>query len=746
MYNLRTERDRAPLSIPDVEDYRRESSTVAALAVFTNMTTNLTGVETPERLEGVRVSGNFFDVLGTSAHRGRLLQPEDEERGARVAVLTHGLWRRSFGGDDGIVGREISLHGANYTVVGILPPRFLFPFRDAELAIPTTLRTDARRSDRGANFLRVVARLKPEFGVTEAKTELNGIARRLQQRYPNENAKKTGISLYPLHGEIVRDYRTMLWTLFAAVAVVLVVGSINLANLLLVRAAGRRTEFALRMSLGASRGRVARQLVGEAMLLATLGGGFGLVLAFGGLALWRGFGPADFPQRSAIAIDATVVLFTISVSLATAVVCGVVPAWFAVSQPSLGAARTTTISRAQTTAQHAFVSIQTAAATVLLIAMLLMARGFARLERVDPGFTPAHAVAVPLSLPPARYGNRDALTHFYDALRDRLRAISSIESAGAVSQLPLSGLLTTVDIALLDRPAPQRSEVPQAHFRIATPEYFAAAGIRILAGRSFDARDTAIGQPVAIVSRTFADRHWPGAYAVGQSIRIIQEGEPPALEIVGIVEDVKQFTMDGTPTADLYLPLYQVPAFQAPATASRMNWVVRTRDDTASLAGQIRRAVAQVDPGVAASSVRTLESVWRSALSSKRANVRLLELFGVIALVLCATGVYAVTAFAARTRRRELAIRAALGASQKQLTTAVFRRELRPAAVGVAYGLLVAFVAAPRLFASVYGAGPRDAVTYVQIAAILLAVAACAIYLPTRRAANLDPAVVLGEG
>ncbi|HEY7190256.1 MAG TPA: ABC transporter permease [Vicinamibacterales bacterium] len=748
MYNQRTERDRAPISLPDFEDYRRDASTLAGLAVFTNWTANLTGSGTPERLEGVRVSGNFFELLGTSAMLGRPLRPDDEHTDARVALLTHALWVRRFGADAAIVGRGVLLNGATYTVVGVLPPRFLFPFREAEVAVPVSLESDPRRSDRGANFLRVLARVAPGVTVEQASRDLNSIAQRLQKSYPIDNARKTGISLYPLHAEIVRDYRAMLWTLFASVGVLLLVGCVNLANLLLVRAAGRQTEFAVRTSLGASRGSVARQLLGETTLLAALGGAFGLALAYVGTAAWRVWGPADFPQMATVALDSEVVLFAIAVSSITAVACGVAPAWFAsreAVQSTLLATRTTTVSRNQRALQRAFVCAQIAAATVLLIGTLLMARGFARLEGVPAGFQPSQALSVQLSLPSGTYGNRKALAGFFEAVRDRLRSIPDIESAGAVSLLPLSGLLSTADIALLDRPAPPPDEVPQAHLRIATAEYFAAAGIPVLEGRSFDNHDIEDGRPVAIVSRSFANRHWPRKSAVGQSVRIIQTTESPALEIVGVVSDVKQFALEGPVTADLYVPLHQMPAFQVALIAARMNWVIRGRGDIAPGVQAVRAAISQIDPNVAVSGARTLESLWFTSLGSRRANVRILETFGNVALVLCALGVYGVTTFAVRTRRREIAIRAVLGARSRALRAAMLRRELAPVFVGVGIGLVVTAVAAPRLFAGVFSISPRDAVTYVVAAATLLATAAVAAYLPIHRAGATDPAKVLAS-
>ena len=544
MYNKRTERDRAPLSLPDVLDYRREASTLAGTAVFANWTTNLTGAGSPERLDGVRVSGEFFNLLGTRALLGRLLEPVDEERQSRVTVLTHGLWQRRFAGDPAILGQNVSLNGAAYTVVGILPRRFLFPFREAEVAVPITLQSDPRRTDRGANFLRVVARLAPAVTMARASADLNAIAKRLQTLYPNENARKTGISLYPLQTEIVRDYGSMLWTLFGSVGVLLLVGCVNLASLLLVRAAGRRTEFVVRTSLGASRARLARQLLAETGLLAVVGGAVGVVLALVGLGAWRAWGPADFPQMALIELDRAALMFVGAAIAVTALACGAAPAWMASREgvlPIREAGRTTTTTRAQMALQRGLVATQISAATVLLVGMLVATRGLAKLEQVQPGFTPNQALSLQLSLPPGVYRNRDTLVRFFEALRDRLAASPEVESAGAISLLPLSGLLSTADIRLPDRAAPPPDEVPQAHLRVATPEYFDAAGIRVLEGRAFESRDRQEGQPVAIVSRTFAMRHFPGATAVGKEVEIIQSTASPRLEIVGVVSDVKQY-------------------------------------------------------------------------------------------------------------------------------------------------------------------------------------------------------------
>jgi predicted permease len=745
MYNLRTERDRAPISIPDFEDYRRESSTVAGLAAFTNWTANLTGDGAPERLEGTRVSGNFFELLGVEPARGRGLQPQDEQTDARVVVLTHSLWVRRFGSDERVLGRGISLNGSTYIVVGILPERFLFPFREAEIAVPLATRRDPRRDDRGANFLRVVARLAPGVAIAQANADLNGIARRLQKRYPVDDARKTGVSLYPLHREIVRDYRGVLWMLFGSVGVLLAVGCVNLANLLLVRAAGRRTELTVRQSLGASRARLMRMLLAESAMLAAIGGLAGIAVAVLGVAAWQRWGPNDFPQMTALGVSPYALIFAIAVSCLTAIACGIVPAWVASNEiaTSLSSTSRVTSNRRQAILQRTFVAAQIAAATILLVGMTLMRQGLVRLEHVVPGFTPDHALSFQLSLPPAGYATPEALGAFFDRLKDRLETIPGVERVGAVSLLPLSGLLSAVDVVFPDRPAPPPDEVPQAHFRIATPAYFAAAGITIVDGRPFAEDDRRHGRSVAIVSRTFARRHWPGVRAVGQFVQLVQAAPSPPLEVVGVVSDVKQSTLDAAPTADLYVPLHQMPQSQAMLLASRMYWIVRGRADSALLDRAVREAVAQVDAGVAASPPRTLEAVWSASLAPRRINVRVLEFFGEVALGLSALGVYGVAAYSMRTRRRELAIRVALGAGRRALIQDALSGELVAILLGVSAGLIGALSTAPVFFATAFDTDPRDGTTYVTIGITMIVVALCACYIPVRRAAAGNPVEAL---
>jgi predicted permease len=382
---------------------------------------------------------------------------------------------------------------------------------------------------------------------------------------------------------------------------------------------------------------------------------------------------------------------------------------------------------------------------VLVIGMALVARGFSRLEQVDPGFDRAHALSVQLSLPAARYTTRDSVARFAGAIGPRLAALPGATAVGAISLLPMSGLLNTMDVAFPDRPAPRADEVPQAHFRIATPGYFAAAGVRIVAGREFDPHDAANGRPVAIVSRTFAERHWPGQQAVGKTLQIGTSGTTPVATIVGVAADVKQFTLDAMATADLYMPLEQMPASQVATLTARMYWVIRTDTDPRSFEPAVRRAVQQVDADVAPSSIRTLEDVVALSVASRRMNVVLLEAFGEVAMVLAAMGVFAIASFSAAFRRRELAIRATFGATPRDLVRLVLREELGPASLGVAVGVLTALALSRAIESAVFQVSPRDPATYALVAAALLAVTVAASYIPARRAGLADPIDLLRE-
>jgi predicted permease len=738
MYNARTERDRAPFSIADLDDYTRAATTLEGLAPFTNWAANLTGHGDAERIEGSRVGGNFFPLLGVSPLLGRLIAPADADANARVVVLTHGFWVRRFAADPRLVGGTIVLNGAAHTVIGVLPPAFVFPFRASDVGVPLSLRDDPRRSDRGANFLRVVARLKSGITAAQAKSDLDGIAQTLRMRYPADDARKIGVNLYSLHAEIIGDYRMILWALLAAVVVLVFTACGNLGNLLLLRASQRREEFAVRLALGASRSAIVRQLSSEAAVLIAIGTVTGIVLATWMIASWRAFGPADFPALGPVALDARALAFATVVVSATVLGCALPPAWIATRRlqiDGLLTARTATPGRRAGWSRRLFVAAQMTGAAVLVVGIALFARGFARAMRIAPGFAPG-AMSVQVSLPPNRYASGDAIVRFADAVSSRLRDSPDVTAAGAVSLLPLSGLLSTMDVYFPDRPVPTPDRIPQAHFRIATDGYFTAAGVAILEGREFDAHDNASSSLVAIVSRTFAARHWPGESPIGKGVQIDQAGAPVRL-VIGAVDDVRQLTLDAAPTADLYLPLRQMPASQAPLLAARSYWVVRTTSAPERHASVIRAAIRAVDPDVAASSLRTLDDVVANALAPRRASVFLLGTFAQIAVLLALIGVYAVAAFAAAARRRELAIRSIFGARRRDIIMLMVRSELPWLIGGTAAGLCVAGAGA-RLMNNVVGADPAGPLTYLSTGAILLSLAIVTTLAAVTRTSSLS--------
>jgi putative ABC transport system permease protein len=739
MWNARVERDRAPFSALDLADFRNDNTVLDGLAPFTNWTANLTGTGDAERLEGVRVAPEFFDVLGVAARLGRTFTGSDAR--AQVAVLTDRLWRQRFGADPSIVGQLVSLNGAAHTVIGVLPPGFVFPFRDAELAVPLSVDTDPRRSDRGAGFLRVVARLKPGVALTSAKANLDAIAARLRRDYPDTNAKKFGVNVFPLDREIVGDARALLLTLLAAVTLLLIVACANIANLLLVSIASRRRELSVRAALGASRTQLARQILGEVTVVVGMGGAAGL---FAGRALARvlvWWGASALPRLEDAGLTPGVTAFALGATIVSAVLCGVIPAWISSSVLEVGLAdesRTSSEGATQGRFRRGFVAAQIGVALVLLVAMVLTARSFARLQAVNPGFDGASVLSLQLALPPMKYKTPAAILTFADRLSADLADLAAVRETAAISLLPLSGLLSTQDYRVVGRPEPPPDEIPQAHYRIVTPGYFRVMHIPIR-GREFDETDRDATRRVAVVSRTFADRHWPGASPIGEHVFV----GPDSLEIVGVCEDVKQFGLDGMPTADLYVPLRQMPANQAQFVAGRMYWVADTLEDPMKAADVVRAAVRRLDKDVATSSVRPMPQVLAASVGSRRFNTDLIGVAGAASLLLALIGVYSVTSFSMTRRTREIGIRLTLGARPDQILVNVLAAEWRAIAVGLAAGMTGGVIAARALASVLFASGGVEPLVIGAAAAALAVAALIASYLPARRAIRADPVAAL---
>jgi putative ABC transport system permease protein len=735
MWNARVERDRAPFSALDLADYREHNEVLEGLAPFINWTANLTGRGDAERLEGIRVDPAFFNLLGVEPILGRTFV--DADRRAQVAVFTERLWRRRFGSDAAIVGQTVSLNGNAHIVVGVLPPGFVFPFRDAEIAIPLSVENDPRRADRGAGFLRVVARLKAEVSVEAAKANLDGIGARLRKDYPQTNAKKLGVNLYPLDREIVGDARALLLTLFGAVGLLLLVACANIANLLLVALTSRRRELSLRRAFGATRWRIGSQLLGEITVLVAIGGAAGLLagrLLTQVLVWWGG---TSLPRLEDLGLTTGVVAFAIGATGVAALVCGVMPAALFSGASMVALAddgRSTTGSAMQGRFRRTFVALQVAAALTLLVSTLMTARSFAQLQSVDPGFDGRRVLSVQLSLPPFKYGKPAEIVTFADKLHSDLIKVSGVREAAAISLMPLSGLLSTQDYRVVGQPEPSPDEVPQAHYRITTPGYFHVMGIA-LQGREFDDYDRDKTNRVAIISRTLAERHWPNGSPLGEHLVIGRD----SLEVVGVCDDVKQFGLDAGKTADLYIPLQQMPGNQAQFVAARMYWVLKTIEDPMMAAESVRVVVRGVDRDVATSSTRSLAEIVTASIGSRRFNADLIKIAGAASLLLALIGVYSVTAFAIDRRTREIGIRLALGARRWQVIRAVLRIEWAAIAIGLAGGVAAAIVVSEILSSTLFASRGAEPAMIVSAAAILGMAAVVASYVPARRAARRDP-------
>jgi putative ABC transport system permease protein len=739
MWNARVERDRAPFSALDLADYREHNDVLDGLAPFINWTVNLTGRGDAERLEGLRVDSTFFTLLGVEPILGRTFVETD--RRAQVTILTERLWRRRFASDPAIVGQTLSLNGTSYTVVGVLPTGFIFPFRDAEIAIPLTIENDPRRVDRGAGFLRVVARLKHGVSLEVAKTNLDGIGARLRKDYPQTNAKKLGVNLYYLNREIIGDARALLLTLFGAVGLLLLVACANIANLLLVALTSRRRELSLRRAFGATRWQIGRQLVAEIAVLVVIGGVAGLFVGrlLTQVLVWWG-GPS-LPRLEDLGLTPGVVAFAIGATGAAALLCGVMPAWLCSGASMVMLAddgRSTTGSAVQGRFRRLFVALQVAAALTLLVSTLLTVRSFARLQSVDSGFDGQHVLSVQLSLPPYKYAKPADIVTFAEKLHSDLMQVSGIREAAAISLMPLSGLLSTQDYRVVGQPEPSPDEVPQAHYRIAMAGYFRTMGIG-LRGREFDDYDRDNTSRVTIISRTLAERHWPSRSPLGEHIVVGRD----SLEVVGVCDDVKQFALEAGTTADLYVPLRQMPGNQSQFVAARMYWVLKTSDDPMTAAESVRAVVRGVDKDVATSSTRSMLQIVTASIGSRRFNADLIEIAGAASLLLALIGVYSVTAFSVDRRTREIGIRLALGAKRWQVIRSVLRVEWAAIAIGLAVGVAAATVVSEVLSSSLFASRGVEPAVIASAAAALGLAAVIASCVPARRATQQDPLATL---
>jgi len=744
IWSTRTDRDKAFFSIPNLIDTREQATTLSAIAAFANWGANLTESGEAERLQGVRISANAFEMLGVQAAVGRTLQPSDGLAGSqRTVVLAHGLWQRRFGGDRAIAGRAILLNGDAYTVAGILPSNFVFPGADAEMAVPLILETDPRRGDRGSNFLRVFAHLKDGVTPGQAQDELSAITARLRDQYPEANAKHTNPRVLPLRDEIVGNYKTSLWTLLGAVGVVLLIGCSNLASMLLTRSSIRRREIAVRLALGARRARLMRQLLVESLLLALIGGGLGLAIASWAVHAVVGWAPADMPRIAEIGIDARVLGFTIVVSFVSVLFFGLVPAWQGskadLIQELKESARGSTGGLRSHRTRKSLVVCEVALSVVLLVTAGLFIRSFARIQAVQAGIDTRNVLTVRLSLPVTQYDDREKIKFFYETLSARIRGVQGVDSVGLVSALPLSGINNRFDFTIVGRPPATIAEVPAAQNRWVTPGYLQTMRIPIHQGRDFNDHDVFGSQHVVAIDETLARQFWPNGDSIGKHLKS-DFGE---FEIVGVVGPVKHFGLDEQPLPTLYVPIAQIPSSELGFLANGISVVVRTFTDPVSIGEAVRREVRGVDSNVPASGVRTMDQLVSAAVAPRRFNLALIEMFAAAALLLAAIGLYGVISYSLTLRRHEIGVRMALGARRRDVISMVLREALTLAGIGTAVGILLSMLAGRALSQLLFGVSATDAVTLVTVSILVGATAVAASYLPAHRAAKVDAATIM---
>jgi putative ABC transport system permease protein len=740
-------RDRTPFNVPDFIDYRDSARTLSGFAGFFAYGANLSDEAAAERVQGIQATGNLFDVMGAQARIGRLLQASDERPGAEhVVVLAEPFWIRRFGGDRAIIGRPIRLNSEEYTVVGVLTAGFAMPVRDVEFVLPFAADRDPRRGARNSlNFIIGVGRLGQQVLLPQAASELTAIARRLQERFPVENARKRGVRMVAVIDGIVGPFRTALLTVFAAVGAVLVIACANLANLMLARATSRRKDLAVQLALGSSRVNVVRQVLVEALLVGVSGGLLGVLIAEWGVVALVALAPTELPRSGEIRVDVAVLMFSLVVSLLTGVLFGVIPALASASVDVRDALQGSSRGGQGHDIRGLLVSFEVALAVVLLIVMTMLAKSFANVQAVAPGFDSTRVLSARLTLPAKRFNNRDAIVTFQRALAQQLSSLPAVTHTGAITLLPLSGLSSRVPFTVEGR-AVDRARVPVAQFRTVSSGYFEAARIALERGRTFSERDTDRTRAVAVVNEELAKRWLDGLEPIGARLLVDDnDGPPRPVEIIGVVGNVQQVALDAEPTWDLYLTYPQMHLDNVGAAAANMFWIVRTTGDPMTLATSLAKEVRRLDPDVVAAQIRPMDHYLSDAVAPRRFSLSLMAAFALAALTLAVTGIYAVVTYSVSRRAREIGIRVALGASRSNIVRLVMGHGIRFILIGLALGIALSIGVTRLLSAMLFGVAATDTVTFGQVAVVVAAVSLIACAVPTARAGRPATIVLKSE-
>ena len=736
-------------------DIKADNQVFTDVAATIGASFNLTGNGIPERIDGARVSSSLFTIFGATAAVGRVFSADEDKPGKPpVVILSNGFWQRRFGSDPSIVGKSLILNGNTFEIVGVMASDFVFNkevmpavngIQNVDLLLPLPLGENAR-TNRGGEDFNLFAKLKPGVTLERAQADMNVLAQRMKRDYPQNYPPNGGltVSVVPLINQVVGDVRLALYVLLGAVGLVLLIACGNVANLLLSRAAVRQKEMAVRAAVGASRERIVRQLLTEAILLSALGGALGLALAMVAVKGLGQFGSAKIPRLDEIGIDGRVLAFTFAISLVTGVVFGLVPALRAsrldlndvLREGGRGAVGSSAFGIGHHQLRQLLIATEIALSLVLLIGAGLLIRSYQRITNASPGFDPTGVLSVRVSLPGFKYKGPDEVIAFYQRLEDRLKALPGVEYVGSNYLLPLSSVALAWEPITIEGYIPKAAgeDLIIASSGYVSPDYFKAMGMPLLKGRYFDERDVRGAPTVAIVDDKLAERFWPGQDPIGKRMR--RGDQEPWRTVVGVVADTKQYEVDGEPPITGFYPVQQI------GIASRYI-VIRTKGDPAALSTSVTREVQALDADLPVYDVATMDERLADSLARRRFSMLMLGVFAACASLLAAIGIYGVVSFWVSQRTRELGIRAALGARQLDIMQLVLRQVVVLVAVGIAAGLAAAFGLTRVMSSLLFGVSATDAVTFALLAIALGVVALVATWVPARRAAGVPPIVAL---
>jgi putative ABC transport system permease protein len=737
-------RDRNVISPANFLDWREQNQVFQDMSAFYGSPYNLTGLGDPEEVTGMAASPNLFAVLGSHPQLGRTFTPEDGVAGKdNVAVLGYAFWQKHFGGDQNVVGRTFALDAETITVIGVMPEGFDFFVKEnsfikkaPEFWLPLVF--SPRSRVRGGRSLSAIGVLKPGVTFDQARAEMNALAARLEQQYPDFN-KGWGINLVPLHTQFAGDLKQPLMILLIAVGFVLLIACANVANLLMARSVARQKEFAIRAALGAGRLRVVRQLLTESLLLSLAGCVIGLLVARWGVDALLAISPRDLLSFTTVSIDKRVLGFALVLSVLTSVIFGLLPALEA-ARPNTNESlkeggRGTSAGRGHRVLNW-FVVAQVALSLMLLIGAGLMIKSLIRLQSVEPGFEANNVLTVSIALPRAKYAEAPKKIDFFQQLLARVRQLPGVRAAGAVSAPPFTGGGAATGFQIAEQPPLSAADKPTTDVRVVDQDYFRTMNIPLLRGRAFSDREETRESHVAIISDALARQFFPNQDPIGKRIVVDMKQQNDPCEIIGVVGDVKMKGLDLGSRPMVYWP-------HAELVYSALVLVVRTNGDPGSMAAAIQREVRALDKDQPTSDVRTMNQLLADSISRARFATLLLGIFAVVALLLASLGIYGVMSYSVTQRTNEIGIRVALGATRGNVVRLVIRRGMLLAVCGVALGIIGALGVTRLLSGLLFGVGVTDPATFALVPAILLAIAFVAVYLPARRATRVDPLVAL---